>query len=177
MIFGIGLPRCAGQTLGAALQILHPEQPVWHSITGAKWDVLKPEHVGAVEVYAPYAWLERHWPNSLYIANWRECNSWIKSCERVWHQSQQNGWNHPLWEYPPSSWSDYYEEYWEGVSNRVPEHRLLWWNILEDPSWNTICDFLDLPIPDQPFPNSDVHGRMEANEAEIAWPSPWARHG
>lgn len=174
MIFGIGLPRSAGQTLGAALQTLYPEYKVWHSITGPNWHVLDDTAVAAVEVYAPYQWLERHWPGSLFIANYRDPESWLGSCERLYGKSQERNYNHPLWKYPPSSWLDYYNDYHEQIENRVPEHRLLWWNILEDPTWDSVCDFLDVPVPDAPFPNVDKHGRApEGASADVYWPQPW----
>lgn len=173
MIFGIGLPRSAGQTLGAALQLLYPEYKVWHSITGSKWGVIDDTAVAAVEVYAPHSWLERHWPDSLYICNYREPESWLASCQKVYQRSQERGWNHPLWELPPTSWVDYYNDYYEQVESRVPEHRLLWWNILEDPSWDSLCDFLDVPVPAEQFPNQDHHGRdLQAATTDL-WPSPW----
>ena len=44
----------------------------------------------------------------------------------------------------------YYQEWIEDVKNTVPEDRLLIYNIKD--GWKPLCDFLNVPIPDSPFP-------------------------
>jgi hypothetical protein len=43
-----------------------------------------------------------------------------------------------------------YERHNEAVRKTVPAHRLLEWRASE--GWEPICNALDVPIPDQPFP-------------------------
>lgn len=175
MIHCCGLPRSAGQSLSSVLNILYPGLPVIHSVEGNRWDVVHDGVLATVETYAPYTWLERHWEDSLYIVNWRESESWYTSCRRVYQKSQDQNWSHPIWKYPLDSFLDYYNEYFDRIKSTFPKDRLLWWNIIENPSWGPICDFLGLPVPEVAFPNVDKHGRPPdvILDDGISWPSPW----
>ena len=49
-----------------------------------------------------------------------------------------------------------YEAHNAEVRRRVPRSQLLVYSV--DQGWGPLCKFLDLPIPDQPFPNlNDQH--------------------
>jgi hypothetical protein len=43
------------------------------------------------------------------------------------------------------------ERWTEEVKANVPADRLLVWDVTQ--GWEPLCDFLELPVPDQPFPN------------------------
>jgi Sulfotransferase domain len=43
------------------------------------------------------------------------------------------------------------ERYHEEVKQNVPEDRLLVWSVGE--GWDRLCDFLEVPVPDTPFPH------------------------
>ena len=45
----------------------------------------------------------------------------------------------------------------EGVKRTVPADRLLVWSVKE--GWGPLCDFLELPIPEEPFPH--INDRTE----------------
>merc|ERR1712131_150713 len=45
---------------------------------------------------------------------------------------------------------DKYVTHNANVIKKVPKHRLLIWNLKD--GWEPICKFLDIPIPEQPFP-------------------------
>ena len=47
----------------------------------------------------------------------------------------------------------FYNDWVEEVKNTVPEERLLIFSVKE--GWEPLCKFLDLPIPDQPFPRTN----------------------
>ena len=47
----------------------------------------------------------------------------------------------------------YYNNWVEEVKNSVPSDRLLIFSVKE--GWEPLCKFLDVPIPDGPFPNTN----------------------
>mmetsp|Transcript_14678 Transcript_14678/g.16240 ORF Transcript_14678/g.16240 Transcript_14678/m.16240 type:complete len:168 (-) Transcript_14678:205-708(-) len=53
----------------------------------------------------------------------------------------------------------FFNEWNEEVRNFVPKERLLVFDVRE--GWEPLCKFLDLPIPDQPFPNVNDANQME----------------
>ena len=48
---------------------------------------------------------------------------------------------------------DFYNDWVSEVKRTVPPERLLIFNVKE--GWNPLCKFLDLPVPNQPFPNTN----------------------
>ena len=59
-----------------------------------------------------------------------------------------------------------YEEHIEEVQSLVPKERLLIYKVSE--GWKPLCEFLDLPIPDVPFPSG--------NDQDSFWKSTRALH-
>lgn len=47
----------------------------------------------------------------------------------------------------------FYNEWIEEVQKTVPKERLLVFSVKE--GWEPLCRFLDLPVPEQPFPRSN----------------------
>ena len=172
-IFGVGLPRCAGQTLRSALSLLYPKNRVWHS-PGNRWYKLeeKGNWCSAVEVFASPLWLETNFPGSIYIYNNRELDSWLGSCTRSYQLSQDQNWNHPLWRYPLSQFEDYYHNHldmWMEESQIVCPGRVFIIDMIKYPNWVQLCDALNLPIPHLlKFPNVDItQGRpMRSSECK-----------
>ncbi len=48
---------------------------------------------------------------------------------------------------------EFYKKWVEEVKRTVPKDRLLIFSVKE--GWKPLCEFLDVPIPDQPFPRSN----------------------
>lgn len=147
MIYAIGLPRCGGQSLCEALAILTGScvhSPGSNPIVAAS----------AVEVFRQPRSILRNDPDARFIINMRHEAEWIASCEAVYRKSED--WNHPLWKYPLADFADYRREYLQtrvsqtlgqGVSTMV-----IW---LDEYRWEPLCRFLDVSIPDVPFPTVD----------------------
>ena len=38
------------------------------------------------------------------------------------------------------------------IIHGVPKEQLLVWDVYKEPSWQRLCDFLGVPVPDAPFP-------------------------
>ena len=47
----------------------------------------------------------------------------------------------------------YFNDWTEEVKRTVPEEKLLIFSVKE--GWQSLCKFLDLPVPDCPFPNTN----------------------
>lgn len=158
-IFGIGLPRCAGQTLQRALSIL-TQDVICHSLDSP--DQLG-NAVGTVECWWPIATIEKRFPGSKYILNTRDANDWLKSCESVYAGSKT--WNNPIWKYPIEAFCDYRAEYLRArfrpclpLSGGRPlaEGRMLIVDLIDDPCWQPLAEFLQVPVPTAvPFPRVD----------------------
>ena len=157
MVFGIGLPRCGGQTLQAALSIL-TKKTVVHSPGRSLPQVIgRNDIAGAVEVFAPIPYLLREFPDCKLILNGRPEDKWFASCVSVYGQSKH--WNHPIWYYPLTQFKDYRSEYLDCRASYFnalrPKSRTLVIDITKEPEWDRLAAFLDVPVPDQPFPLVD----------------------
>lgn len=175
-VFGIGLPRCCGQTLQAAIAGV-TGKTCWHS-PGRNLR-LRADDAGAVEVYLPLNTLRSKYPGCKFVLNWRERGEWLGSCLSRWEQSQAEGWNHWMWShYHPDQWPFLYDEYMttRRISLTLPVHiagDMLQWDITREPSWEPLCKFLSCPVPDIPFPRRDpVKDRWLAR---ISTPGPFAQ--
>jgi hypothetical protein len=160
-VFGVGLPRSGGQTLGRALHILYGA-PAIHS-PGNNWQAVDNARC-SVELFAPPWWLDGKYRCKI-IYNDRDEQDWLASCKSVYHLSAQ--WNHPLWKYHIDQFSAYRDDYLEGWlaqdhlqrSRRDAcggESNFLLHDFTKDPSWEPLCDFLKLPNPGVAFPRVDA---------------------
>ncbi|KAL7621391.1 hypothetical protein AAE478_008713 [Parahypoxylon ruwenzoriense] len=52
------------------------------------------------------------------------------------------------------------------VRGLVPKERLLEWTV-ED-GWGPLCEFLDKPVPDEPFPHANAAAGWQAKEVEVS---------
>lgn len=167
-VFGIGLPRCAGQTLQQALAVLTGRR-VWHSANSL--GVMADEDLGAVECWFPVPYLEKEFPGSKYIVNVRDVDAWLRSCESVY--SRSSSWNNPLWKYPLDSFRYYRDEYLSARLGKcsIPD-RVLVWDVTEDPCWGPLCDFLHVSPPAVPFPRVDrVKDPLDPPPFRMGWNS------
>lgn len=55
----------------------------------------------------------------------------------------------------------FYTQWVEHVKATVPKEKLLIFNVKE--GWKPLCEFLDLPIPNQPFPRTNDTAAMQGN--------------
>jgi hypothetical protein len=162
-IFGIGLPRSGGQSLQHALVQL-TGRAIIHSPGVQLYRYMQDDSIaGAVEVFAPLVWLEREYPDSLYVYNERCTDDIVKSCRRAYADSAQ--WNHPIWKYHIGQFRDYCQSY--KLDHQVETHvmmiggRVLFHDFVKLPRWDELCAFLDVPVPDEPYPRVDRFKRAD----------------
>ena len=143
-VLNIGLPRTGTFSLAVALGILgyktkhYPERI---------FDIKN--YQAACEVVFPYKELEELYPNSLYVFTTRKFDQWIASCHRHIVYKKQN-WN-KFWK-DPNFWKTIYFEKNESIKE-IDKKRLLILDIEEKDRWSKICDFLQKPTPDLPYPH------------------------
>jgi hypothetical protein len=53
---------------------------------------------------------------------------------------------------------DVHEEYYAMVRREVPEQQLL--EFQHDDGWQPLCEFLGVPVPDVPFPKTNMRGEF-----------------
>jgi hypothetical protein len=189
VVFGIGLPKTATQTLAHCLY--HLGYAVVHN-PKEYWDLL---HMGATRFpQQPYQWeamvhfavrqyrmLDRSYPDCKFILTVRDKESWLKSCKRQFssgfvYEPTQAAIRVNIFgttDFDPSLYSDVYDEHLWGVSrffNEIDQSRWEIWDIPENPNWQPLCDLLDKPLPDLVFPvvNDFVgnRARFEAKKRE-----------
>ena len=151
MLVGIGLPRCAGFSLQQAIAII-TGQECWHSVAGDKLHVVDGS-AGMVECSFAIPFLRRRFPGARFILNVRDEESWKRSVLSVW--DQRESFNHPLWLQPADSILDYARDYLDTCRRHLEGTDYLLWDIERNPVWEPLAMWLDLPIPDAPFPNAD----------------------
>jgi hypothetical protein len=174
MIFGIGLPRSAGQTLQNCLGILGHN--TIHSPGNKLAQCASDGFESFVEVFAPVSYLlDTYGLESVFILNFRDVDPWMNSCHRVYSKSA--GWNHPIWKYELDQFPAYRADYeaCQLDSLKIANARYLTWDITTYPFWDAICDFLGVDEPDVEFPNVDNHGRASVDviQPNDNLPSPW----
>lgn len=161
-LFGLGLPRTGNQTLQDALGVLFRlyednQNSTWHSPGNSLHRCMAGEARAAVETFYHPAYLEAQYPDSLFIFNTREHASWFLSCQEVYLRSVD--YNHPIWRYSLDYFTAYYLDYVAARMKYAEDHpdRVLVWNLIANPTWGPLCDFLEVDPPPTPFPRSDEH--------------------
>jgi len=151
----VGFPRCGSASLCGGLRILG-----WNPIHNPRhWDQLE-GHDAAGD-----AWITAHWwqlrdmfPGSRFILNTRDLSEWLKSLKRIpgfWRSPYAYdrylrlvvyGADRPTGRELKIAWEKHHAQVRLGIQAA---------DLLELPlpfSWERLCGFLDVPVPDQPFP-------------------------
>ena len=146
IVYGIGLPRCGGQTLAECLRILGMD--VVHS-PGNQIGLYRGS---CTEVFRSPDVLRQEQPGCKFIMNVRDIDDWLASCSSVYHRSQN--WNHTLWRYPLTDFRQYAEDY---MRERRGLDNCLYIDITDpvDATWTRLCRFLGLPEPNVAWPMVD----------------------
>ena len=168
-ILGVGLSRTGTRSLAEALRILGYNTLHWaperlrDTVDGntAKPEVRKYDDVDAVvDIPAAYFWreLDREYPGLKFILTVRERDSWLESVAKHYARIGPVDPNLQAMVYgstkviPWLYWRHYVTHTGTLMKTFGPD-RLLVMDILQDPSWQRLCWFLNKPIPDVPFPH------------------------
>jgi len=136
--------------------------------------------------------LAREYPEALVILTVRDGASWHQSCLRTIHAIAEalppllslvpvaRHIRHMLFELIWNGTFDgrftdadhaiaTFEAHNQRVRDTIPAERLLEFEI--GAGWKPLCDFLSVPIPEQPFPNLNEGKELESLAAAIRWRS------
>ncbi|MCO6044734.1 hypothetical protein NG895_12525 [Aeoliella sp. ICT_H6.2] len=199
-VFGIGLSKTGTTSLAAALRKLsirivdYPNDARTQEQleTGDyELDVLR-DSDGMTDTPAAYcfAQLDKTYPDSLFILTERENRDrWLESLRSQWETTDRWGKHHRQSAkfayfircanygvrcYVPERLKYAYERHSEEVRQYFSDKpgRLLTLDITKGDGWKQLCEFLDMPIPDEPFPHANsrsekakqvaYRGRLEA---------------
>lgn len=164
-IFCIGLNKTATTTLHEALTILGfrslhwkatpDDEPADNAVFRAQEEGLPLlTYVAGYDAYSDiwpiihnFDLLDEQYPGSRFILTTRDPKAWLES--RIRHVERHD----PEIALDPDEWRRTFErhhrrveEYFTGRSD------LLVVDIPRDPTWENLCEFLDRPVPDVPFP-------------------------
>jgi hypothetical protein len=169
-VFGIGLNKTGTSSLNKALNILgirslHDPNGVPEILKYEKKNNLKTlSTLNEFKGFSDYPFdkifkeLDKAHPNSKFILTIRDLKSWLISRKNHVLRNQKNpnykGWwlkvNIPKW---IRAWKKHNADVREYFKNRPDD--LLIIDICNGEGWGKLCPFLDLPIPNQPFPHKN----------------------
>jgi hypothetical protein len=191
-VFGLGLSRTGTTSLGGALEMLgiptkhYPyDRATYAELTSGTYRLSVLEKFDAVVdiTVAPYyAQLDRAYPGSKFILTTRDMESWLRAIEK--HFAFLESWddmNEPFrrftefinacvfgsLRFSAERFRYVYETHDANVREYFRDRRddLLVIDICGGEGWEKLCGFLDVPIPDEPFPHRDLHVELaERNE-------------
>lgn len=167
-VFGIGLPKTGTQSLAKALHrlgipTLHNPKDFWGLLHKGIVD-FPGEWQGLVHLgMRQFRQLDRAYPGSKFILTVRDKGAWLASCERqikerfVYDAVQERVRIDVFGstDYHPELFSDAYDAHcWVVLEwfKTLESERWLVWDLCATPEWSIVCDFLEKPLPDQPFP-------------------------
>lgn len=182
-ILGIGLGRTGTMSLARALEILGYRAkhcPRFYLDAGGHL-VISREDIAAFEALTDeptilvYKEVDRDHPGSKFILTVREMESWLRSVEnnssalREWRQQfpaipvlHQALYGSAVFD--RATYAAAHRQHIAAVQAYFGDrpHDLLVMDICAGEGWETLCPFLGKPVPDTPFPKTNVFGVSDA---------------
>ncbi|MEZ5875688.1 MAG: sulfotransferase [Hyphomicrobiales bacterium] len=181
-VFGIGLSRTGTRSLTEALSLLGYRAGHYSASLSAlklsngklvadfdeidRWDALTDTPMAAV-----YKDLNLHYPNAKFVLTVREGTAWLASVEDHYvRASRDKGLSydvstryavrHEIYGRTDFNKPDFISAYERHVASVCEyfsrSNDLLVFEICADAGWEPLCRFLNLPIPDTPFPHANA---------------------
>lgn len=180
-IFCIGLPKTGTTSLHLAVKMLglrsahfpHDDCTVTQLRSGDyRLEVMKEyDIVSDIPIPAIFPQLDRAFPGSKFIYTRRDRSSWLRSQEKAGfnHDNPAPGTTREFYRTMLYGVNEYSKERFEWVhgahhelveryfADAEPE-RFLRLDVISGTGWEQLCAFLDLPVPNVPFPHANVMG-------------------
>lgn len=178
-VFEIGVKKTGTSSLGGAFRILKYRVAAWHpdlyrhwKLTGECNKIL--EACENYDMFEDGPWhdcdfrvLHEKYPNALFIMMDRDNESWLESLEK--HEAPylnvndiEADWLEQRWITDKDNYIKEMTEFKHTKYNTIREYfkeypdQFLEMNIFEDPDpMKTLCEFLDVTVPDEPFPHNN----------------------
>ena len=143
------------------------------------------EAITDTPVCCVYEALDRSYPSSKFILTVRNKSEWLHSCERYWNEGLPsdiqtvpdqsyvtfinfvNAWVYGAEEFDAARFSGAYDRYMDDAIKYFTHRNtaLLVLDICAGETWDQLCPFLNVRIPDLPFPSE--HGRFFDNAKQV----------
>lgn len=180
-IFGIGLSRTGTLSLNSALNRLgfhaiHWTNPMTMDLIDRD-DFLLFDAFTDISVSHQFEWLYHTFPKSKFVVTTRDAQSWLASVVLHYQNNHGQGRIRDVGQSPSrqrfqgkaalvhdniyggvDSWLDAYSRYHDRVHSFFqdkPRERFLEMSIVGGDGYEKLCAFLGVPVPDEPFPNSN----------------------
>lgn len=168
-VWCVGLPRTGTTSLIAALDILG-----YTAKHNPRFEELKTLNAAADNICAMhYRYLDERFSGSKFILNTRDLESWLESMRTIFSRGpiphDPRDIDHPQHEwliarrmavcgtvrYDRRRLTEAYFRHQSDVLSWFQDRReqLLIMDVVRGDAWETLCGFLNLPVPDQPFPH------------------------
>lgn len=176
-IFGIGLSKTGTTSLSRALEMSGYKTRDYLGITrysAGDLSSINLDEINSNDAFTDtpipsfYKVLDVEYPNSKFILTIRNMDAWLKSCKKQFtqkHADKQNTASNLLFMdlygctvFDEQKFRDGYENFVNGVLHYFKERPqdLLVLDITAEGSWEKLSPFLGKPVPDIPFPKSNV---------------------
>lgn len=176
-IFGIGLSKTGTTSLARALEILGYKTRDYigvSSYTPGDLSSIDLAEIDANDAFTDtpvpsfYRELDSHYPDSKFILTIRDTNGWLQSCKKQFTlklSEKLNEASNQLFMdlygstiYDENKFREGYENFTSGVHRHFKDRPqdLLVMDIAADDGWEKLCPFLNMPVPDVPFPKANV---------------------
>jgi len=180
-VFGIGFQRTATTSLHQAFELLgfdsfhwnrgHLAREIWEQMEayGKSWQLERWYALSDNPIPLLYKQLDEAYPGSKFILTVRDDASWLRSVERLWDPKHNpNRWEWDKWPISnrihraiygrtdfdgPTFLERYRRHNREVVEYFKGRDDLLMMN--GGSGWDRLCRFLDVPIPDAPYPHAN----------------------
>ena len=176
-IFGVGLSKTGTTSLARALEILGYKTRDYLGVTRYSSGDLSSIDLDEIDandaltdtpIPSFYRELDAHYPDSKFILTVRDMAGWLKSCKKQFTgklaEKQSEASNQlfmDLYEctvFNEQKFRRGYENFTSSVHQYFKNrpHDLLVMDIAAGDDWEKLCSFLNVPIPDIPFPRANV---------------------
>lgn len=161
-VFGIGLSRTGTTSLTRALEILGFSAV--HFPTSME-KIKAYDAATDTPVAATFRLLDKKYPGSKFIYTTRALEPWLQSCKWLWVRNSEyfkdsifvrgvHIWLYGRGTFDRSAFTAAYDRHQNDVLGYFAERPddLLVLDICGGAGWDKLCVFLDVPVPDVPFP-------------------------
>ena len=176
-IFGIGLSKTGTTSLARALEILGYKTRDYLGVSeyiAGDLSSIDLQEINANDAFTDtpipsfYKQLDARYPNSKFILTTRDMDDWLKSCKKQFTKrmvAMQNEATSQLhtdlygcFEFDPEKYAAGYTRFVNGVLHYFKDRPqdLLVTDICGGENWEKLCTFLGKPVPDIPFPLTNV---------------------
>lgn len=176
-VFGIGLSKTGTTSLARALEILGYKTRDYLGVsryTTGDLSSLNLQELDENDAFTDtpipsfYKQLDARYPNSKFILTTRDIDDWLKSCKKQFKESLAAKSNeatiqlhtdlYDCFVFDPEKYANGYNRFVNGVLNHFKDRPqdLLVIDICGGEKWELLCNFLGKPVPDIPFPLTNV---------------------